>query len=70
MKSLNRYYENVKELSRRGYSERFIEDLGASGIKGKDPFKDREFMENLLVRIQESGFVVKDFQQSEEGHGC
>ena len=26
-------------------------------------------MENLLVKIQESGFVVKDFQQSEEGHG-
>jgi DNA gyrase subunit B len=69
LKSLSRYYENVAELSRRGYSERFIEDLAASGIKGKDPFKDREFMENLLVKIQESGFVVKDFQQSEEGHG-
>ena len=69
LRSLSRYYENVKELSRRGYSERFIEDLGASGIKGKDSFKDREFMENLLVKIQESGFVVKDFQQSEESHG-
>ena len=69
LKSLSRYYENVAELSRRGYSERFIEDLAASGIKGKDPFKDREFMENLLVKIQESGFVVNDFQQSEEGHG-
>jgi DNA gyrase subunit B len=69
LKSLNRYYENVKELSRRGYSERFIEDLGASGMKGKDSFKDREFMENLLVKIQESGFIVKDFQQSEESHG-
>jgi DNA gyrase subunit B len=69
LKNLTKYYENVSELSRRGYSERFIEDLGASGIKGKDPFKDREFMENLLVRIQESGFAVNDFQQSEEGHG-
>ena len=69
LKNLTRYYENVSELSRRGFSERFIEDLGASGIKGKDPFKDKEFMEQLLLRIQESGFVVNDFQQSEEGHG-
>jgi DNA gyrase subunit B len=69
LKNLTRYYENVSELSRRGYSERFIEDLGASGIKGKDPFKDKEFMENLLVRFR-VGLRCKDFQQSEDGHGC
>jgi DNA gyrase subunit B len=69
LKDLTRYYENVNELSRRGYSERFIEGLAASCVKGKDPFKDKEFMENLLPIIEESGFVVNDFRQSEEGHG-
>ncbi len=69
LRNLIRYYENVNELSRRGYSERLVEDLGSARIKGKDPFKDRDFMESLLKKIQESGFVVNDFRQSEDGHG-
>jgi DNA gyrase subunit B len=69
LKNLIRYYDNVNELQRRGYSERFIEFLGSSGVKGKDAFKDREFMEGLFANLREAGFIVKDVQMSEEGHG-
>jgi DNA gyrase subunit B len=69
LKNLIKYYDNVNELLRRGYSERFIEFVGSYGVKGKDPFKDREFMEGLFEKLQESGFVVNDLQMSEDGHG-
>lgn len=69
LKSLIKYYENMNELSRRGYSERFIEFLGSYGVKGKDPFKDREFMAGLFAKLQDFGFMVNDLQMSEDGHG-
>jgi DNA gyrase subunit B len=69
LKNLIKYYDNVNELLRRGYSERFIEFLGSYGAKGKDVFKDREFMEGLFEKLQASGFIVNDLQMSEDGHG-
>jgi DNA gyrase subunit B len=69
LKNLIKYYDHVNELVRRGYSERFIEFLGSYGVKGRDPYKDREFMGGLLEKLQESGFIVNDLQMSEDGHG-
>jgi DNA gyrase subunit B len=69
LKNLIKYYDNVNELQRRGYSERFIEFLGSCGAKGKDAFKDREFMEGLFANLREAGFIVKDVRMSEDGHG-
>jgi DNA gyrase subunit B len=69
LKGLIAYFQNISELSRRGYSEAFIEFLGSYGIKGKDPFKDKAFMEGLFAELQKSDFVVKDPQITEDGHG-
>jgi DNA gyrase subunit B len=69
LRNLIKYYDNVNELARRGYSERFIELLGSYGVRGRDPFKDREFMERLFEKLQDSGFIVNDPEISEDGHG-
>jgi len=62
-----RFYENVKKLSRRGYSPRFIEFLVSQGVKNKREFKNKKFMENLFQSLEENEFGVSDIQLSEEG---
>jgi len=62
-----RFYENVKKLSRRGYSPRFIEFLVSQGVKSKREFKNKAFMENLFKSLEENEFGVSDIQLSEEG---
>jgi DNA gyrase subunit B len=62
-----RFYENVKKLSRRGYSPRFIEFLVSQGVKSKRDFKNKAFMENLFKSLEENEFGVSDIQLSEEG---
>ncbi|MGD9038806.1 MAG: DNA topoisomerase (ATP-hydrolyzing) subunit B [Desulfobacteraceae bacterium] len=62
-----KFYENVKKLSRRGYSPRFIEFLVSQGVKNKKEFKNKKFMENLFKRLEENEFGVSDIQLSEEG---
>jgi DNA gyrase subunit B len=60
------FYENVKKLSKRGYSPRFIEFLVSQGVKNKKQFKNKMFMENLFQRLEENEFGVSDIQLSEE----
>jgi DNA gyrase subunit B len=62
-----RFYENVKKLSKRGYSPRFIEFLVSQGVKNKREFKNKAFMEDLFKRLEENEFGVSDIQLSEEG---
>jgi DNA gyrase subunit B len=62
-----KFYENVKKISRRGYSPRFIEFLVSQGVKNKKQFKNKKFMENLFQRLEENEFGVSDIQLSEEG---
>jgi DNA gyrase subunit B len=62
-----KFYENVKKLSRRGYSPRFIEFLVSQGVKNNKQFKNKKFMENLFRRLEENQFGVSDIQLSEEG---
>ena len=65
---LIRYYENVSKLAKRGYGERFIEFLASCGIKDRDVFKDKTFMEEIFRKLQENGFQVTDIRISDTGH--
>ena len=70
MKSLIKYYENIKNLSKRGYSERFISFLGTSGIQDRKLFKDRAFMESIFGKLQQAGFEVGEMQEEDEYGYC
>jgi DNA gyrase subunit B len=67
LNALIRYFDNVTKLAKRGYSERFIEFLSSYGIKDKEVFKNKAFMEDMFRKLQESGFQVTDIRVSETG---
>ena len=68
LKSLIRYYENVRELERRGYSERFIEFIASCAVKDKDFYKTKESMEAFIESLGAAGFDVRDPRVDEGGH--
>jgi DNA gyrase subunit B len=68
LKNLIRYYDNVKELERRGYSERFIEFIASCAVKDKDFYKTKESMEGFLQSLSDAGFDVRDLRLGESGH--
>ena len=67
--NLNKYYENLQKLSKRGYSEKFIEYLLSYEVKDKALLKDQAFMEEFFAKVLAAGFKVTDINLSEEGHG-
>jgi len=68
LKNLIRYYDNVKELERRGYSERFIEFIASCAVKDKDFYKTKESMEAFIQSLSNTGFDVQDLRLGEGGH--
>jgi DNA gyrase subunit B len=68
LNGLIRYYDNMAKLEKRGYGERFIEFVASCGIKDRDVFKDKAFMEDIFRKLQEKGFQVTDIRVSETGH--
>jgi len=68
LNGLIRYYDNVARLAKRGYGERFVEFLASLGIKDREAFKDKAFMEDMFRKLQDSGFQVTDIRLSETGH--
>jgi len=58
LNGLIKFYESLSRLTRKGYSRRFIEFLVSNGVTDKSQFKNREFMEDFLQRLQENGFQV------------
>jgi len=63
---LVRFFERLDKLARKGFSSKFIEFLVLNGVTNKRQFKDRPFMENLLVKLEEGGFSVSDINLGEE----
>jgi len=55
-----KFYEYLRRLSRRGYSQRFLEFLVSEGAIEKKLFRDQGFTDRLLQRAQEKGFEVSD----------
>jgi DNA gyrase subunit B len=68
LKNLIRYYDNLKELERRGYSERFIEFIASWAVKDKDFYKTKESMEKFIQSLSDAGFDVRDLRIGEGGH--
>jgi DNA gyrase subunit B len=68
LKNLIRYYDNLKELERRGYSERFIEFIASCAVKDKDFYKTKESMEAFIEQLSNAGFDVRDMRLGEGGH--
>jgi len=60
------YNENLKRLSRRGYSATFIELLASLGHLDKNMFSNKEFMEGIFKRLQDEGFEVSNVKIQEE----
>jgi len=65
LSGLIRYHDNMAKLVKKGYGERFVEFLVSCGVKEKDAFKDKAFMEQLFRKLQENGFQVSDVRLSE-----
>ncbi len=63
---LVRFFEKLDRLSRRGFSPKFIKTLVLNGIRNKNQFKDRVFMENLFAKLGQSGFQVSNIKLGEE----
>ena len=63
---LVRFFERLDKLSRKGFSSKFIEFLVLNGVTNKRQFRDRPFMENLFVKLEEGGFSVSDISLGEE----
>jgi DNA gyrase subunit B len=68
LKNLIRYYDNLRELERRGYSERFIEFIAACAVKDKDFYKTKESMEAFMQSLSDAGFDLRDPRLDESGH--
>jgi DNA gyrase subunit B len=66
LKGIISYNENLKKLSRRGYSATFIELLSSLGHIDKKMFSNKEFMDGIFKRLQDEGFLVSDVKIQEE----
>lgn len=66
---LAQFYESVSRLTQRGYSEEFILFLCGQGISKLSSFRDRAYMEGLLMELQKAGFRVEDTVWNEDD-GC
>ena len=69
IKLLNRlvvFFENMDRLARKGFSTNFMESLFLHGVKSKQNFKDKGFLENLMIELRKEGFEINDFQAAED----
>jgi DNA gyrase subunit B len=63
---LIKFYENLKKLSKRGYSNAFLEFMASESSMDRNAFKDKAFMEAFFEKLQDNGFQVKDIHVDEE----
>jgi DNA gyrase subunit B len=60
------FYDNLKKLSRKGYSSRFMEFLALNRVTDPALFKDAQFMEVFLKGLEQEGFIISDIKLDEE----
>jgi DNA gyrase subunit B len=66
---LIKFYESLNRLSRRGYSQRFIELLASSGASDNNAFKSKAFMETFIKKLEKNGFQLSSIEVNEvNGH--
>lgn len=61
-----KFYNNLNQLAKKGYSPRFIEYLVLAGTPDKKLFKDKDFMQTITSKLQENGFEVEDMHLNDE----
>jgi len=61
-----KFYNNLNQLAKKGYSPRFIEYLVLAGTPDKKLFKDKKFMQTITSKLQENGFEVEDMHLNDE----
>ena len=62
---LIKFYESLNRLTRRGYSQRFIELLASSGATDNNAFKRKEFMDDFIKKLEKNGFQLSSIQVNE-----
>ena len=65
LRGLIRFFDSLSRLSRRGYSQRFMEFLASFGIKDISLFKDKDFIDSLFQRLQENDFQLGEVRINE-----
>ena len=65
LRGLISFFDSLGRLTRRGYSQRFIEILVSSDITSNRLFKDKDFMETLFQILQESDFLLNEIRVNE-----
>jgi DNA gyrase subunit B len=58
LQGLIRFYDIIERLSRKGYSQRFIEFIVTNKLTEKSSFKDSHLMQTFLEKMQKNGFEV------------
>ncbi len=66
LSGLSKFYDSLDKLARKGYSAKFIEFMALNGVTDRKQFKDKEFMEQLLPKLEESGFHISGIQVEEQ----
>ncbi len=69
IKLLNRlvkFFDDMEKLSRKGYSYKFLEALILNGVTATKQFKDRDFIEDLVKRLNTDGFDINDLKTTED----
>ncbi len=65
LRGLIAFFDSLSRLTRRGFSQRFIEIMVSSDITSNQLFMDKAFMEELFKRLQESDFRLDDIRVNE-----
>ncbi len=60
------FYDSLNKLSRRGHSPRFLEFLVMEDVKDKNRFRNREFMDEFLKKLENNGFQIRDVRLDQE----
>ena len=69
IKLLNRlvkFFDNMEKLSRKGFSQKFLEALISNGVTATKQFKDKVFVDGLVKRLHDDGFDLTEFETTED----
>jgi DNA gyrase subunit B len=69
IKLLNRlvkFFDDMERLSRKGFSYKFLEALILNGVTTTKQFKDKNFVEGLVERLNADGFDINDLKTTED----
>ena len=66
MNRLVKFFDNMEKLSRKGFSNKFLEALISNGVTSTRQFKDKVFIEGLVERLRADGFDLTELGKTED----